>query len=110
MSLRIDVFTYFDIHTVSIIVTLVLPSVKIDMCGEGQRLGIDALAFKEEEAVGTGWAAWLPQTLSTDTVAMNWAVNILGGLIEVVGLILWLIIGFGKNLRFLVFIRRGREN
>jgi hypothetical protein len=54
MSSRIDVFTYFDIHTVSIIVTLVLPSVKIDMCGEGQRLGIDALAFKEEEAVGSG--------------------------------------------------------
>ena len=41
---------------------------------------------------------------------MNCAVNILGGLIEVVGLILWLIIGFGKNLRLLVFIRRGREN
>jgi hypothetical protein len=54
MSSRIDVFTYFDIHTVSIIVTRVLPSVKIDMCGEGPRLGIDALAFKEEEAVGSG--------------------------------------------------------
>jgi hypothetical protein len=41
---------------------------------------------------------------------MNWTVNFLGGLIEVVGLIRWLIIGLGKNLRFLVLIRRGREN
>jgi hypothetical protein len=54
MSSRIDVFTYLDVHTDSIIVTRMLPSVKIDMCGEGQRLGIEAFAFEEEEAVGSG--------------------------------------------------------